>query len=396
MNAPESNRTSPSASPSSDHPPRLLRLMGVSVVLIVAAVFAGLAPRWRQQAELQAETRELAIPTVTVVSPTPTKAPPGLLLPAETKPWIETPIYARANGYLKRWMVDMGTHVEADQLLAEIETPELQQELERARHELAQTEVSLALSKIEAGRSAKLAKSGSISEEENDQAKADFALKTAMVKAASANVRRLEELLLFARVTAPFAGIITARKTDTGDLVVSGGSKELFRLAQTDKLRVYVRVPQTRALAIAPGQKAELLVPELPKRVFEAKVASTAGEIAADSRTLLTELHVDNADGAILAGSFAQVRFAQTQGAPSLMVPGNALLFRAEGPQVAVVDSDGKVELRNVKLGYDFGQTVEILDGVSPTDHVILNPSDSLMSGASVRVAEAAAPEKTE
>ena len=395
MNVLELNRTSPSASPPSDRPPRLFRLMIVTVVLIIVAVLAGLAPRWRQQAQLEAETQELAIPTVTVVSPAPTKAPLGLLLPAETKPWIETPIYARANGYLKRWMVDMGTHVEADQLLAEIETPELQQELERARHELAQAEVSLALAKILADRSAKLAKSGSISEEENDEAKADFALKTAMVKAAGANVRRLEELLSFARVTAPFAGIITARKTDAGDLIVGGGTKELFRLAQTDKLRVYVRVPQTRALAIAPGQEAELLVPELPKRVFEAKVASTAGEIAADSRTLLTELYVDNADGAILAGSFAQVRFAQTQGALSLTVPGNALLFRAEGPQVAVVQSDGKVELRNVELGYDFGQTVEILDGVSPTDHVILNPSDSLMSGVSVRIAEPAAPEKT-
>ena len=394
MNASESDRTQPPASPPLDRQPRLFLLMGVAAVLVVAAVFAGLEPRWRQQAALAAETQELAVPTVTVVSPAPTKAPPGLLLPAETKPWVETAIYARANGYLKRWTVDIGAHVEADQLLGEIETPELRQELERARHELAQAEVSQALTKLEADRSARLVKSGSISEEENDQSKADFALRTAMVKASGANVRRLEELLSFARVTAPFAGIVTARRTDVGDLIAGGGVKELFRMAQTDKLRVYVRVPQTRALAVAPGQTAELLVPELPKRVFEAKVASTAGEIAADSRTLLTELHVDNADGAILAGSFAQVRFAQAQGASSLMVPGNALLFRAEGPQVALALADGKVELRNVKLGCDFGQTVEILDGVGPTDRIIINPSDSLMSGVSVRIADAAGPEK--
>jgi len=245
-----------------------------------------------------------------------------------------------------------------------------------------------------AERSAKLLESQSIPGEENDQKQTDLALKTAMAEATAANVRRLEKLQAFARITAPFAGTITARQTDIGDLIAAGGAKEMFRLAQTDKLRVYVRVPQTHARAIAPGQTADLLVPELPKKVFPAKVASTAGAISADSRTLLTELDMDNASGEILAGSYAQVRFAETRSEAALTVPGNTLLFRAEGPQVGVVRQDDTVELRSVTLGRDFGQEVEILAGLSPKDRVILNPSDSLVGGTTVRVAAPATPEK--
>jgi len=227
---------------------------------------------------------------------------------------------------------------------------------------------------------------GAVSREEYDEDQAGVAMKTATVDAARANVRRLEELHAFARVTAPFSGVITARKTDVGDLIAAGSTKELFRLAQTDKLRVYVCVPQTHALGIAPGRTAELLIPERPNQVFTAQVARTAGAISTDSRTLLTELEVDNSRGDILAGSFGQVRFAQAKGDAPMTLPGNTLLFRAEGPQAGVVRPDGTVELRSVKLGRDFGQTVEILAGVSPSDRVILNPSDSLSDGTSVRV----------
>jgi RND family efflux transporter MFP subunit len=357
-----------------------------AVVISIAAVLGGLKPRQRQQAALADETRELAIPTVTIVSPAPGKPAVGLLLPAEVKPWIEAPIYARASGYLKRWYVDLGAHVKVGQLLAEIETPELDQELESSRSALNQAQAALALAKSTADRFAALVRTGAVSKQENDEKQSDLAFKTATVKASSANVRRLEELHSFARVTAPFAGTITVRQTDVGDLIAAGGAKELFRLAQTDKLRIYVRVPQTRALAVASGQSAELLVPEVPGKVFAAKVARTAGAIDADSRTLLVELEVDNARGEILAGSFAQVRFAETKGAAPLTLPGNTLLFRAEGPQVGVVRPDGRLELRAVKLGRDFGQTVEILAGVAPADQVILNPSDSLADGDTVRV----------
>ncbi len=392
------DETNSPVTPAADVPPRgklwlLIAVGAVAALLIVAAFIAGLLPRLRQRDALVTETAKLAIPTVTVVSPAPGEAPPALLLPAEVKPWIETSIYARATGYLKRWLVDLGDHAETGQLLCEIETPELDQEIERARDELAKAEASLALAKSTAERSAKLVEPGGVSREEYDEDQAEVALQTATVNGAQANVRRLEELRSFARVTAPFAGIITARNTDVGDLITAGSSKELFRLAQTDKLRVFVRVPQTQALAITPGQTAELLVPELPGRVFTGKVTRTAGVISSDSRTLLTQLEVENPHGEIVAGSFAQVRLSEIETTAPLTLPSNTLLFRPNGPQVGVVQPDGTVELRCVELGRDFGRTVEILTGASGIDRVILNPSDSLTDGSKVRIAEPDGPE---
>jgi RND family efflux transporter MFP subunit len=325
-----------------------------------------------------------------VVSPAAGKPSSGLMLPAEVLPWTDTPILARASGYVRRWNVDLGAHVKAGQVLAEIEAPELGQDLERARHELVAAEGQQALAESTAGRYTDLLRTASVSEQETAEKQADRALKTSVVKEARANARRLEELHGFTRVTAPFSGVITARDIETGDLIAGGSSRQLFRLAQTDRLRVHVQVPQTGALAIAPGQQAELLLPERPNRTFPATVVRTAGALAAESRTLLVELEVDNGRGEILAGSFAQVRFAKVQGSPPLTVPGNALLFRSEGPQVGVVGQGGTVELRSVKLGRDFGQTVEILSGVGPQDEVILNPSDALENGAKVRVAKVA------
>lgn len=391
MNATQTESASPPGTQPVTGPPRvkLWRVFAAGMfaaLLIAAALFAGLEPRARKQEALAEETAELAIPSVTVISPSPGKASAGLLLPAEVKPWLESPIYARASGYLKRYLVDLGDHVDAGQLLAEIETPELAQELERARHEVAQGETALALAKTKAERSTRLVDMEAASKEEYDENHAEVAMKSAMLDAARANLRRLEELQAFARITAPFSGIITARKTDVGDLITAGSARELFRLAQTNKLRVQVCVPQTRALQIATGQMAELLIPERPNQVFPAQVTRTAGAISTESRTLLTELEVDNSQGEILAGSFGQVKFTETKGQAPLTLPGNTLLFRAEGPQVGVVQADGKVVLRSVKLGRDFGQTVEILGGVTSQDRVVLNPSDSLADGASVRV----------
>lgn len=366
------------------------------VVLITTGVVSGLIPRWRQQTELGAETKELSVPTVTVVSPKPGQSAAGLPLPAEIKPLVEAPIYARANGYLKRRLVDIGTHVEAGQLLAEIDTPELNQELERARAQLAQAEASLGLAKITASRWANLLKTASVSEQENAEKQADFKLKTAIADSARAEVRRLEKLQSFARVDAPFAGTITVRNIDSGDLIVGGGGKELFHLAQTQKLRVFVQVPQAMARSIRPGQTAEMSVPELPGRAFPARVVRTAGAIAADSRTLLVELEVDNPKEEILAGGYAQVRFTEAKMEAVLTLPANTILFRAEGPQVGVVQSDGTVEVRGVKLGRDFGQTIEVLVGVAPEDRVIVNPSESLASGATVNIAEPAKTEKNQ
>ena len=370
---------------------RLNRFAWMAGGVIVIALLAGFLPRLYVHRVLAKETSELAVPTVAVVSPEPGKSELGVPLPAELRAYFEAPIYARANGYLKRWLVDIGAHVTDGQLLAEIDTPELDQQLQQARAELAQDRAAFELAKTTATRWGELLKTGAVSKQEADEKKADYDLKKAQVEGAEANVRRLEELKGFARVTAPFAGTITARETDVGQLITAGNAanaRALFRLAQTNPLRVYVRVPQTLSRAIEPGQRAELLVNELPGRKFEAKVVRTAGAMEPGSRTLLTELEVDNASGEILAGSYAQVRFADAAGDPALTLPANTLLFRSEGMQVGVVGGDDKVDLRTVRLGRDFGQRVEVLEGVGPGDRVILNPADSLATGTTVRVTQ--------
>jgi len=389
MNDPAAKSVGSLADAAASSAGKLRRAASVAVVLVVVATFAGLIPRWRQRAVLRAGTKELAIPTVSVICPTPGQTGTSLALPAEVRAYLEAPIYARASGYLKRWLVDIGAQVKEGDLLAEIDVPELNQELVQSRAQLAQAEAALALARTTAARWAELVKTASVSEQESAEKQADLQLKSATVDAARANVRRLEDLQSFESVRAPFAGTITARLTDVGQLITAGSGRELFRLAQTSTLRVYVRVPQTAARGIVPGQRAELTIPEIPGRVFPAEVVRTAGAMSSDSRTLLTELQVDNSKGEILAGTFAQVRFADIQPAPTLTLPSNTLLFRSEGPQVGVVGSDNQVQLRNVTLGRDFGPTLEILAGVAPADRVILNPSDSLVSGVAVRVEDA-------
>ena len=362
----------------------------VAALLIVIGAVVGLVPRSLHRTALRAETRELAIRTVSVVSPAPGTNAAGLMLPAEAKALVEAPIYARTSGYLKRYLVDIGAQVKAGDLLAEIDAPELDHELGQARAQLTQTEAALALARTTETRWAELLKSSSVSEQEAAEKKADLELKLATVEAARANVLRLEDVQSFERVTAPFCGTITARGTDVGQLVAASGGNELFRLAQTETLRVFVRVPQGYAIGITAGQTAELMIPEKRSRVFPAKVVRTSGAMSADSRTLLVELEVDNSLGEILAGTYVQVRLTEAKLAPTLTLPSNTLLFRSEGPQVGVVGADGKVELRRLALGRDFGPTIEILEGVGTTDRVILNPPDSLVGGTTVRVAEAA------
>ena len=379
-----------SSAPKSPAPVRPLplgRITVVAVLVLVVAVAVGLLPRWRERAALQVETRELALPTVLVTKPVPGK--PGAPQPfsAEVKAYMEASLYGRANGYVKRWLVDLGAEVEAGQLLAEIEAPELGQELARARAELAQGEAAVALATATAARWAELLKSTAVSKQEAAEKQADLAVKSAALDGARANVHRLEELHALLRVTAPFAGRITARRLDVGELVAASGGKELFRLTQTRTLRVFVRVPQTVARAIGPGHMAELTVPEITGRTFAAKVVRTAGAMDVASRTLLTELEVDNSAGEILAGSYAQVRFAAAKAPAVLTLPANTLLFRAEGMQVAVVGNDDRVLLTAIAAGRDFGATVEILGGVGPSDRVIINPPDSISNGAVVRVA---------
>jgi RND family efflux transporter MFP subunit len=278
--------------------------------------------------------------------------------------------------------------VEAGQLLAEIDTPELDQELDRARALQIQAEAALDLATTTSSRWAGLSKTAAVSDQENAEKQADFKLKKAAVDSARAEVRRLENLKSFAHIIAPFAGTITVRNIDEGDLIVAGGTKELLHLAQTRKLRVFVRVPQATARGIRSGQKAQVTILELPGRAFEAEVVRTAGAIDADSRTLLVELNMDNSKDEILAGSYAQVRFSDAGKGSVPTLPANAVLFRSEGPQVGVVSEDGKVELRPIKLGRDLGNTVEVLAGLDWKDRIILNPPDSLISGMTVAIGE--------
>jgi len=376
----------PAADAAVNSAAKLRRATVVASGLVVVGVLAGLLPRWHHRAALRDETAQLARLTVTVVCPVPGEAAAALSLPAEAKPYLEAPIYSRANGYLKRWLVDIGAQVKEGDLLAEVDTPELNQELAQARAQLAQAQAALELAKTTAARWAELLKTASVSEQEAAEKQADLELKQANVEAARANMRRMEDLQSFESIRAPFAGTITVRNTDVGQLISAASGKELFRLAQTGTLRVYVRVPETAARSVTSGQQAEVTVPELPGRVFPARVVRTSGAMSADSRTLLTELEMDNSRGEILAGTFAQVRFPDAHPEAAQTLPSNTLLFRAEGPQVGVVSPDGTVELRRVALGRDFGPTVEILSGLASTDRVILNPPDSLVSGMTVSV----------
>jgi RND family efflux transporter MFP subunit len=370
----------------------LFLLVVLSVVIAGLAVVAGLLPRQLQRASLVQTTRDLAIPTVAVVQPTAGKVDTTMLLTAEIKPFVEAAIYARANGYVKRRLVDIGAKVEAGQLLAELDTPELLQEIAQATAQLTQAEAALTLAQTTAERFERLIKDDAVSQQEATEKRGDLAVKQANVAAAKANVSRLQDMLSFAKVTAPFAGSITMRRTEVGDLVTANAtaSIELFHIAQLDKLRVFVRVPQSIVRTVSVGSTAEVLFADLPKQVFAAKIIRTAGSLATESRTLLVELELDNAKGELLTGSFAQVRFTNADAAAPLTLPANTLIFRAQGAQVAV-EKDGKVELRDIKMGRDHGPVFEVISGVAINDKVIINPPDALVTGATVRVAAKAA-----
>jgi RND family efflux transporter MFP subunit len=385
--SPAANRLLAYAPQPSKSPAKRGLIAGAIIALvIVAGLLLGFLPRWRNSRSTAADTAQLAIPSVSVVSPAPGTNRSGLVLPAEVKPWLEASIFARANGYLKNWVADIGAHVEAGQQLAMIETPDLDQQLEQAKAQLVLSQANLHLAEVTDNRWKELLKTASVSEQAAAEKAAARETAAASVEADRANMRRLQELVSFQRVVAPFAGTITIRAVDVGDLIVAGsGGKELFHLAQADKLRVYVRVPQTGALGIAPGQAANLAIPELSDPV-PAKVLTTSESISTLSRTLLVQLEVDNSQHRILPYSYGEVRFEDGAANSGLTLPSNTLLFRAEGLQVAVVNSSGVVELRKVQVGRDFGQTVEISAGVTPADRIITNPSDSLVSGIKVQI----------
>ena len=385
-NPPASNPPQPVAK-SPVHPPRAGRLIFIAAVVLVAGFVIGIVPRLRERRVVAADTRALAQPTVAVVTLSPAVPGAPLVLSGELKPEAETSIHARVNGYVRRWLVDLGAKVEAGQLLAELDTPDTDRDLSQARAQLVQAEAARDLAATTAKRWKEMLVAKTVSTQETDEKAGDYELKKATVEAARANVQRWEQIAAFARITAPFAGTITVRRIDVGELVTAGDGQELFHLVQTDRLRAFVRVPQTYARGTSVGQTAELSLPELPGRKFPAKVVRTAGSLDAATRTLLTELEVDNSKGEILAGSYAQVSLSDARHEAALALPANTILFRPEGPQVALV-IDGRIGMRHVTLGRDYGSSVEVRDGVAPGDRVVLNPSDTLIEGAVVQVVE--------
>jgi RND family efflux transporter MFP subunit len=356
-------------------------------VLLTGGLLLGFLPRWHQSTTALADMNELATPTVIVASPQLESKMEDLVLPAEILPWTEASIYARVNGYLKDWLVDIGAHVQAGQLIAEIDTPDLDQQLYQARAQLDLAKANLHLAQITDDRWQHLLKSSSVSEQDAQTKTAQRETAAASVEAAADNLGRLQQLVSYERVIAPFTGIISLRNTDIGDLIIAGnGGQQLFHIIQSDKLRVYVRVPEPNANGIRPGLKATLTTPEMPGRTFEAVLTTTSQAISSASRTLQAEFEVDNSKYQLLPYSFGELTVPESRSNPMLVLPSNTLLFRAQGLQVGVVDSNGVVQLHSVKIDRDLGTTIEIASGVTQGDQVIINPSDSLVSGIKVRV----------
>lgn len=369
---------------------RFRRILIVGGAVFLIALVAGFIPQLRERKTATADTKELAIPTVTVVSPSANAVGSGLNLPAEVKPWQDASIFSRVNGYLKDWLVDIGAHVQKDQLLAEIDTPDLDQQLAQARSQAVLAQRNFDQSKKTNTKWQELYKEGVVSQLDSENMATSQGTNQANTEAFAANLRFLEQEVAFKRVTAPFAGIITIRNVNVGDLITANNtSSEMFHIQQTDPLRVYFRIPQEEASNIAVGQTFDVQVGAQSAKTYPGKVISTSEAVSPDSRTMLVQLQVDNSKNEILPGSYATVRIPQSALGKVLILPDNTLIFRGKGRQVGVVDAKGIVQLRDVKVGRDFGVQSEILSGVSESDKVIVNPSDSLTTGTTVRVAAA-------
>jgi len=379
----------PDAPPAS--PRRAVTIVGILLGILLIAGALTMLGRLNHDHALAKETERETIPTVAVVRPLAEKPNEDLILPGSMLAYEESPIYARTNGYLMQWYKDIGSRVTKGELLAKIDTPEVDQELNQARATRQQVVAQLELAKISADRWEALRKTDSVSAQEADQETSGYKQAQANMAAAEANVRRLEQLEGFKEVYAPFNGVLTRRNVDPGALINAGAGaagRELFDLARVDPLRVYTSVPQAYSPFIKVGEKTFVTLQEFPGEKFVATVARTAESIDPTTRTLLTEVDVPNKDGRLLPGSFGEVHFAVGNNVNKVTVPVNSMLFRAQGAQVAVVGPDNKVQLRPISIGRDYGTTLEILGGVSTNDQVVVNPPDSLENGQQVSVAQ--------
>jgi RND family efflux transporter MFP subunit len=370
----------------------LLVGLAVAVLILGIVIYSGIHERAQAESTLGVTTERAAVPIVNVVQPTSGAVSQEIVLPGTTQAFSDTPIYARTNGYLKRWYVDIGAHVKQGQLLAEIDTPEIDQQLEQARADLKNAQANEQLAQITAARWQNLLKTNSVSKQETDQAVSNLSARQASVDSMTANVHRLEQLQSFEKVYAPFAGVITARNTDIGALINAGAGgvpQELFHMAAVNSLRVYVAVPEVDSQAAQTGAKATLTLDEFPGETFQGTIVRDSDSIDLASRTLNVEVDVDNAKDRIKVGAYAFVHLMSPRSphspTQSFTIPANTLLFRSEGLRVGVV-RNGHAELVPITIGRDFGATVEVVAGLQPTDQVIVNPSDSLASGNRVQV----------
>lgn len=370
-----------------------IRILILLVLVLAAAAYAvvsGIIPRLRAREVLQKQTDYLASPTVTVVHPKREAMAEEVVLPGNIQAFIDAPIYARTNGYLRKWYFDIGAKVKEGQLLAEIESPEVEQQLQQAREDLDTANANLKLAQITAVRYTDLFKSDSVAKQDVDNAVQDAAAKAATVKASQANVRRLQQMVGFEKLYAPFDGVVTARNTDIGQLIDSGSSggpaRELFHVAAVNKLRVFVNVPQMYSHDAKPGIKADLTLPELPGKRFTGTLVRTADALDPNTRTLLVEVDVGNTSGMLSPGAYAEVHFKVDAQAPTFTVPPTSLVFRSEGLQAAIVVNGNRAALVPVVLGRDFGTQVEVVSGLTADAQVIENPPDSLVDGETVRI----------
>jgi RND family efflux transporter MFP subunit len=367
---------------------RRIIVFGVIVVLCAAyAVFEGIHSRVEAKADLRQVAQDSAIPFVNVISPKNGTAGEEIELPGNTEAFTDTPIYARTNGYVKRWYVDIGAHVKRGQLLAEIETPELDQQLRQAKADLKNADANLEIAVITATRWENLLKTDSVSHQEADQAVSDLHSKQALVDSNRANVDRLEQLQSFERIIAPVDGVITARNTDIGALIQADTTapKEIFHLSAIQKLRIYVPVPEVYAPSIKTGDKVAVTLDAFPGQMFTGALVRNADAIDPATRTLTVEVDVDNSTGRLMPGAYAFVHFKIPASNGTVTIPSNALLFRHEGLRVGVV-RNSHVSLLPITVGQDYGDAIEVLSGLTAQDTVIVNPSDSLADGSQVQV----------
>jgi RND family efflux transporter MFP subunit len=384
---PTGQATTPAAPRGRRHTVALVAL-GVAALVLGLGIYSGVRARSKADVTLKQATDEAAVITVNVVNPKPGDAVREIRLPGITQAFTDAPIFARTSGYLKRWSFDIGAQVKQGQLLAEIDSPEVDQQLQQARADLETAQANLHQAQITADRWQALLESGSVSQQETDVAVSALSAMKATADSNAANVRRLEQLQGFEKIYAPFDGVVTARNTDIGALIDAGSAtaaRELFHVAAIHRLRVFVAVPEVYSRAAVTGASASLTLDEYPRRQFHGTLVRNSSAIDPASRTLLVEVDVDNPKGELLPGAYAFVHLKLPRQSPSVTVPANTLLFRAQGLQVGVV-RDGQAHLVPVTIGHDYGTTVEIVAGIEPGDQVILSPSDSLTSGSPVRV----------